>query len=519
MVTYKVIIPYQSMKKTLQNKRILMISGGIFAVLLLIFVIIYSVYRALHPRKIEISAETAKLPSIERIDRGNLNAFDYIGETDAFLACMYDSNISDDVFVTFFGYESVTVTRRMPSVRVLGNRMKKIFEDIPEESFPRYIVLGIDPYAALLQSCSNSDLYRKQIAFIRDIAVSHPACRILITLPDDSAFKWTSLDETKVKQARSSYIITVRELSDIENIRIIYNSVEDWVLYSDCIREDGPLSPVLYNIDSHLLATNIDPNATDHILTSDNVNTIMDETIERARRYEDIRSSYADLSGKDVYFIGDSIFGNYRDETAVSSFFRDMTGAQVYNLGEGGMAAVSAANSSSDIGSAINYLLGKERLETFSTRCYGFKSYYSYWNAADRLKETKGENSIFIVEFGLNDYFTGKTEDEFHRAMNMIITGLKSTYPKSEILVLSPGFIRMYNDGTTLTAETGSVLQAYRDITAEVAAQQNCALLSLTDDFGFTQEDAEGFLLPDLVHYNENGRYLLAQGLARYFKK
>ncbi|MBP5762842.1 MAG: SGNH/GDSL hydrolase family protein [Lachnospiraceae bacterium] len=497
----------------------MVIGGGIAAVLLVIFIIIYSIYRALHPRKIEISAETAKLPSIERITRGNLNAFDYSGETDAFIACMYDSNVSDDVFVTFFGYEDITVTRRMPSIRVLGSRMEDIFEDISEEEFPRYIVLGIDPYAGLLQSCSNSDLYRKQIAFIRDIAVSHPACRILITLPDDSAAKWASLDETKVRQARNSYIATVRELSDIENIRILYNPIEDWVLYSDCIREDGPLSPVLYNLDSHMLATNIDPNAADHVLTADNVNTIMDETIERARRYEDIRSSYADLSGKDVYFIGDSIFGNFRDETAVSSFFRDMTGAQVYNLGEGGMAAVSAANSSSDIGSALNYLLGKERLETFSTRCYDFKSYYSYWNAADRLKETKGENSIFIVEFGLNDYFTGKSADEFRSAMNRIITELKSTYPKAEILVLSPGFIRMYNDGTTLISETGSVLQAYRDITTEVAVQQNCELLSLTDDFGFTQEETASFLLPDLVHYNENGRYLLAQGLARYFKK
>ena len=519
MVTYKVIIPYQSMKKTLQNKRILMIAGGIAAVLLVIFIIIFSVYRTLHPRKIEINAETAKLPSIEHIDRGNQNAFDYSGETDAFIACMYDSNVSDDVFRTFFGYESITVTRRMPSVRVLGNRMEEIFEDIPEESFPRYIVLGIDPYASLLQSCSNSDLNRKQIAFIRDIAVSHPACRILITLPDDSAAKWTSLDETKVKLARSSYIITVRELSDIENIRIIYNSVEDWVLYSDCIREDGPLSPVLFNINSHMLATNIDPNYADHVLTTDNVNTIMDETIERARKYGEIKSSYADLSGKDVYFIGDSIFGNFRDETSVSSFLRDMTGAYVYNLGEGGMSAVGVASSSSDIGSAFNYLLGKEKAGVFSERCYRFNSYYSYWTAAERLQETKGENSIFIVEFGLNDYFSGKTEAEFRSAMNRIITELKSTYPKAEILVLSPGFIRMYNDGTTLISETGSVLQAYRDITTEVAAQQNCELLSLTDDFGFTQEETASFLLPDLVHYNENGRYLLAQGLARYFKK
>ena len=85
--------------------------------------------------------------------------------------------------------------------------------------------------------------------------------------------------------------------------------------------------------------------------------------------------------------------------------------------------------------------------------------------------------------------------------------------------MLSPGYILMYNDGTMLPTGTGSVLQAYRDAAAEAASDNNVRFLSLTEDFGFTQEDAEKYLLPDLVHYNEYGRYLLAQGLARYFKK
>ena len=507
------------MKKTLENKRILLISGVIFGALLLIFIIIYSVYRMLHPRKIVYGEEIAKLPSIERLTRGDQNAFDYCGETDAFIACMYDSNVSDSVFTTYFGYESITVTRRMPSITVLGRKMREIFDDTEDASFPRYIVLGLDPYASIVQSCSNSDLYRKQIGFIRNIASSHPDCRILITLPDDAAEKWSSLDETALKLARSSYIITVREFSDLENVRIFYNPTEEWVLYSDCIRENGPFSPILYNIDSHLLAINIDPNSTEHVLTIDNVNRIMDETIEKSAKLAEVRATYADLSGKDVYFIGDSIFGNYRDETAVSSFFRDMTGAQVFNLGEGGMSAVYAADSRSDIGSAFNYLLGKERLETFSGRCYDLRSYYSYFTAASRLQETAGDNSIFIIEFGLNDYFNGQSEDSFRDAMTRLIAELKSTYPKGEILVLSPGYISMYKGGSMLPGETGSVLQAYRDITAEVAQDTGCDLLSLTDDLGFTQDETESFLLPDLVHYNENGRYLLAQGLARYFKK
>ncbi len=507
------------MKKTLENKRILVISGVISGALILIFIIIYSVYRMLHPRKIEIGDEIAKLPSIERLARDNLYAFDYSGETDAFITCMFDSNISDSVFKLYFGYEDITVTRRMPSITVLGRKMEKIFEEAGEEAFPRYIVLGLDPYAALVQSCSNSDLYRKQIGFIRRIASEHPDCRIMITLPDDAAEKWSSFDEKAVKLARSSYIITVRELSDLENVRIFYNPTEEWVLYSDCIRENGPFSPILYNIDSHLLAVNVDPNSTEHVLTIDNVNQVMDETIEKSRQLAEVRETYADLSGKDVYFIGDSIFGNFRDETAVSSFFRDMTGAQVFNLGEGGMSAVYTANASSDMGAAFNYLLGKEDLRTFSGRCYELKSYYSYYLAAARLKETGGENSVFIIEFGLNDYFNGIGDDEFRDAISKLISELKNVYPKGEILVLSPGYISMYNNGTMLPGATGSVLQAYRDATIEVAAGRNVEYLSLTDDLGFTQEETESYLLPDLVHYNENGRYLLAQGLARYFKK
>ena len=86
------------------------------------------------------------------------------------------------------------------------------------------------------------------------------------------------------------------------------------------------------------------------------------------------------------------------------------------------------------------------------------------------------------------------------------------------MVILSPGYIDMYSQGNEPLSQEGASLQDYRNAAREVAEATSCDFLSQTDDIGFTQEETGTYLLPDHVHYNEIGRYRLAQGLARYFK-
>ena len=102
--------------------------------------------------------------------------------------------------------------------------------------------------------------------------------------------------------------------------------------------------------------------------------------------------------------------------------------------------------------------------------------------------------------------------------MNRIVSELKSAYPASRILVLSPGYIAMYDNGDMPLNEESGQLSEYRVAAYEVAMENGAEFLSQTDDFGFIQEETAIYLLPDLVHYNEIGRYRVAQTIARYLK-
>ena len=75
----------------------------------------------------------------------------------------------------------------------------------------------------------------------------------------------------------------------------------------------------------------------------------------------------------------------------------------------------------------------------------------------------------------------------------------------------------IYNDGFDITSDVGSVLEDYRQAAKDIAKETGCEVLSLTDDFGFSQDDIYTYLLPAAVHYNETGRYRIAQVWAEYF--
>ena len=433
-----------------------------------------------------------------------------------YIAYTYDSCVTDNVFTTFFGYDPVSIHEPIPSIRMMQYYVTLTLGSCEDEDFPLNLIFGIDPYKAFRQSCENRELFQSNLEFIADLANEHPESSFNIVLPTDSAYKWNSLSGNELSDARISYILLVRFFDAITNVSVFYFPVEEWVLYSDSIRTGGPDSPVREGIYDHLLALSLADTGSSFRLTKENVNETMDEVIAASSEYEDVLSSYPDLSGKRAYFLGDSIFGNFRDESSVSSFFRDMTGAVTYNLGQGGMCAVNLANRGEALGSAFDHLTGNLDRTAFDN---AFSSYYSYGDfglAAASLSGTKGEDSIFFVEYGLNDYFSGRSVEEYRNALRRIVGELKASYPESRIIVLSPGYIAMYENGETHLSEISGSLQEYRDAARETAEETGAEFLSQTESFGFTQEETRTYLLPDLVHYNETGRYQMAQTLARY---
>lgn len=508
------------MKKEKKNKKTS--KKVLFTVLGLLIILaagLFFLYRYLNPRKAAprmvfsekcIIYHPAKQSSFVDICEGI--------SADAILAYMYETNASGRVFRDNWGLEHYILPRTYDSFRKFEKYLCGTLDTIERDDYPSRLLLGLDPYAIYLQSCSNEELYRKNLEFICDIASNNPWTLIYVYLPEDNAEKWNSLSEDELAKARLSYILMVKLFSEHQNIWTYYHSTDEWLLYSDSVRTGSENGLVRKEIIDSYMVKDISDLDTTYMLNQTNVNDRMDKVITLSHRYDETVAGYADLSDKKVIFLGDSVLGNYRNETSIPSFFADMTEAKVYNLGIGGASCTDLTSAGTAAGTAFGYLTGKSGSDDFERNCRELDAYSSYRLAASDLKGSDGSGIIFVLEYGLNDYFTGVPAESFSAALSGAIGCIKETYPESRIVVLSPGYIGMYENGTVITSDTGSVLDSYRDAVRDVAGSYHAELLSLTSDFGFIQEDIYTYLYADAVHYNEIGRYRIARVMAEYFK-
>ena len=523
------------------TKKSILITVGVL--ILLTLVILFAIYKKTHPQKMLIADHDRKNPPVTRVYKKKDVIPVTLNDVDAVIAYMFDANETDRVFTGNYGIESVILPRNHSSIIKFRDYLTGTLATVEEDEFPHHLVIGIDPYPAFRQSCLNKETFYNNLDFINELATEHPATAFYIYLPDDTAEKRASYsgdelvwdrtmgdwrthngtdfavsDGDQLSQARLAYIYLVRCFEGHPNVFVYYHSYEEWYMYSNSIRNGTDNGMVREDIFTSMMYADISDHDLRYMMLPDIVNTRMDEVIEMALDYENVRASYADLSDKKVIFLGDSIFGNYRNETSVSSFFADMTGATVYNLGVGGRAAINVADPTSDVGVAYNYLIGKENVSALDNMCGNLPAYSSMRLAGAQLSGTDGDGFIFILEYGLNDYFGGSNAAEYEEALNKLVTGIKTTYPASQVLVLVPGYLSVFDEGEMLIEEDGSLLPEFRQATYAAVADTGCNILSLADDFGFTQDTTSVYLLGDGVHYNEIGRYRMAQTLARYFK-
>jgi len=487
----------------------------LLSVLLLTGIIICLWFFVLKPGKGVLSDASVKNKEIKTFEKGAYYTVPESPSEGSIVAYMYDSGVSDRLFTEFFDTDSYMAPKCISSVRMFADYLEDLDEAFGD-NYPPYILLGIDPYAAFKQSCSNKETYLKNLEFIRDFCDAHPYCMFLVQYPDDDASFWNSLSGKELEDARLAYITPVREFYDLINVRFIYHSVEEWVLYPQCLRSGSGKKHLSTDVADELLASDI--MSLDCTLRVDTVNDVMDDVIEKSSKYEEVFSSYADLSDKKVVFFGDSIFGNYREETAISTFFAEMTGAKVYNLGQGGLSAHQVCSASDPMAVAFDYFTGKTDIGRFDAEVSDFVSYPSYRLAASDLAGTEGKDCIIFVELGLNDYLGYVPVPEYEKSMEYILDTLKNAYPKAQIVTLVPGYVGKYDFGYYIMGEGGSVLPEYRDAALRVSENAGVSYISLTEIPGFEQENWEDYILLDGIHYNEIGRYRIAGYLAQYFK-
>lgn len=509
------------MKKEFKSKKIPKKALIITACVILVLAAgLFALYRVMNPRKI-LRSEPVRLvcpiPHIGKL-KNHIVACDRC-RADAILAYMYDTNATGRVFTDNWGLERFTLPEKYTHIRKFEKYLCGSLNTLERDDYPSRLLLGLDPYAIFLQSCSNEVTYRKNIEFICDLADNNPYTLIYVYLPEDSAERWNSLSGKELSDARLAYIQMVRIFTEFPNIWVYYHSSDEWVLFSESIRSGTANGAIREDVIDHYMVSDIADLDTTYMLNQANVNEVINDVITLSEKYDETRLSYADLSEKKVVFLGDSVIGNYRNETSIPAFFADMTGAETYNLGIGGISGTGINDPSTTLGTAFAFITGNTSLDEFDKKCRGMASYNSFRLVGNDIRGTDGSGYIFVIEYGLNDYFSGLPVNEFSDSMTDAVRYIKNAYPEARILMLSPGYVGAFNNGTTINSDEGSVLSEYRTAVEEIANSCHCDLLSLTDDFGFTQDEIYSYLLADAVHYSEIGRYRIAQVMARYYKK
>lgn len=243
-----------------------------------------------------------------------------------------------------------------------------------------------------------------------------------------------------------------------------------------------------------------------------------------------------------ILFLGDSILGQYRDETSIPALVGEMLDTEVFNGAFGG-TTMSLQNR--DYRDAYYWDgLSFSRLtraiaaqdfglqQTIRTKDYVTMDFRDIVDELDRLDLTSVRT--VVISYGMNDYTTGSpiggengTEDPYtmEGAMRTGIRYLQRSYPQIRIIFISPTYCWFINTlGTTNeTCETndygGGYLEEYVEAQRRVAGECGVEFVDLYHAY-YPHEEYDNWSLytNDGIHPNEAGRQKIAETLAKWLR-
>lgn len=240
-----------------------------------------------------------------------------------------------------------------------------------------------------------------------------------------------------------------------------------------------------------------------------------------------------------VVMLGDSIFGQVRDETSTSEYLSALLGQEVYNGALGGtccsrietegriaytkdslsFAALSQAVALDDFGMQRTTNIRESVTEYFP-------------EVIETLEKIDfSEVDILLVLYGVNDYHTGVPIDDpedpynehtFGGALRSALSFWQEAHPDTRVILLTPTYTWYEYAGETCEEkdEGGGILEGYVNKELQVAEEMGVEILDLYHDFypHATWDDWKTYT-GDGLHPNDAGRRLMAETIAAYLNR
>lgn len=344
-----------------------------------------------------------------------------------------------------------------------------------------------------------------------ELLSEYPQITFHVILAYPSLSYWTSLSLEKCDQILQAYRDFVPYLLEQENISAFFFGSSQWLIANPEMYETDFLTVpetslrIMLNCNDGNIYWLTDENAMASI-------DVLESLIENGRN--DPRE-YIDLTEQTMVFFGDSVIGNFTDLTSVPGVTGTLTGAKTYNLGCGGTLATWAESAACCMTRVVDAFVQEDlsMLPDDSQSWLGLKEYLSDGAAAPYC---------IVINYGLNDYYNGApvSGDDlsdistFCGAYRYAVQELREKFPDSRIILTTPNFTTYFHNGMDYMSEYNHTIVDYVDALISLADELNVELLDNYNEMGIDADNHINFL-SDGCHPNENGRFLMAERIAR----
>ncbi|MBQ8822337.1 MAG: SGNH/GDSL hydrolase family protein [Lachnospiraceae bacterium] len=241
----------------------------------------------------------------------------------------------------------------------------------------------------------------------------------------------------------------------------------------------------------------------------------------------------------DILFLGDSLVGQYRNETSIPYLLGEKLGLSVFNGALGGTSATRVRGAEDEFFqldgvslASLSYALANDDFRVPQATVVRKVATEHFPAVVDELEQIKMEKlEYLLIEYGTNDYYAGvqveNPEDPFDEytyagSLRSALKRLKKSFPEVRIILLSPTYswYLITGDNCETVEFGGGYLKDYVDVVAAVAEEFDVEYLDLyTDLFPGREYEAAGIYTSDGLHPNEAGREKIAEVIAEFIRK
>lgn len=424
-------------------------------------------------------------------------------------------------FAYFRGIPTLRAEHRFETLTDMGDYLRTALDSGQEITS---VYLGLDPTIIGEQYGFHASLYHREYKKqLLDLISANPQISFEILLPYYSLDYWQGLSGDRQEAYLTCYQNFVNIFAGQPNLTIYFLGYEEWLIANpgnyDAYNSCNP------SVTSNLLALTFKD--TYYELTPAN----MEERLTALKSLiAGDSSGFADLSAPpalydfseyEFVFFGDSVIGNFTDSLSVPGVVEGCGNARTYNLAQGGTSAAMAEDpSSQSLNTIVDAFLQKDpsALAPDSQPFLGLTEY-----AADHDSDSR-TRLCFVINYGLNDYFLGypvtsKDPQDVYTYKGSIFTAvnkLKTAYPDSTILLLSPNFCSYHGNGTTPQSDRGGILTDYVTAVEELSEELQTGYVDSYHDLGIHARNYAAYL-SDGCHPNELGRFRMGQLILKTF--